>query len=133
MRSVTSSSSLLRQHLPQPSQRLSHSEFVILSNDLRFQNGISASSWFWPSSDAMLLSRPLAGRRPALRPRQRPAAGDDRDATMHKPNLPPIAIHPVIATALAVRLVSAKPRLAKPPSAETARFAGQNRSRSAQT
>jgi hypothetical protein len=122
---------LLRQHLPQPSQRLSHSEFVILSNGLRFQNGISASSWFWPSSDAMLLSSrsPAAtfvGRR------------DYRVANMHKPNLPPIAIHPVIAAALAVGLASAKPRLAKPRlsksrPAETAGFADKTRSRSAQS
>jgi hypothetical protein len=69
----------------------------------------------------MLLSKPLArgtllGRRDFL------------DATMHKPNLPPIAIHPVIAAALAVGLASAKPWLA-----ETTSFAGRTRSRSAQS
>jgi hypothetical protein len=58
---------------------------------------------------------------------------DYRDAIMHKPNLPPIAIHPVIAAALAVGLASAKPRLAKPRPAETASFAENTRSRSAQS
>jgi hypothetical protein len=53
---------------------------------------------------------------------------DYRDAIMHKPNLPPIAIHPVIAAALAVGLASAKPWLA-----ETASFAENTGSRSAQS
>jgi hypothetical protein len=83
----------------------------------------------------MLLSKPpspaaFIGRR------------DYYDAIMHKPNLPPISIHPVIAAALAVGLASAKPRLAeprlaeprlaKPRPAETANFAGKTRYRSAQ-
>jgi hypothetical protein len=63
---------------------------------------------------------------------------DYHDAIMHKPNLPPIAIHPVIAAALAVGLASAKPRFAKPRlaksrPAETAGFAEKTRSRSAQS
>jgi hypothetical protein len=67
-----------------------------------------------------------------------PGRRDYRDAIMHKPNLPPIAIHPVIAAALAVGLASAKPRLAKstlakPRPAETAGFAEKTRSRSAQS
>jgi hypothetical protein len=53
---------------------------------------------------------------------------DYRDAIMHKPNLPPIAIHPVIATALAVGLASAKPW-----PVETAGFAEKTLSRSAQS
>jgi hypothetical protein len=76
----------------------------------------------------------LSGRSPAasfLRRR------DYLDAIMHKPNLPPIAIHPVIAAALAVGLASAKPRLAKRLAkltpAETAGFAEKTRSRSAQS
>jgi len=39
----SASSSFTRQHRPHPSQTLYHSDFVIFSNGLRFQNGIS--SW----------------------------------------------------------------------------------------
>jgi hypothetical protein len=78
----------------------------------------------------MLLLLQAARRLPPYSP---PAArfvgqGSYRDAIMHKPNLPPIAIHPVIATALAVGLASAKPW-----SAETASFAEKTLSRSAQS
>jgi hypothetical protein len=77
----------------------------------------------------------LSGRSPAATFLGR---RDYRDAIMHKPNLPPIAIHPVIAAALAVGLASAKPRLAKPRlakprPAETASFAENTCSRSAQS
>jgi hypothetical protein len=72
----------------------------------------------------------LSGRSPAATFLGR---RDYRDAIMHKPNLPPIAIHPVIATALAVGLASAKPRLVKLRPAETAGFAEKARSRSAQS
>jgi hypothetical protein len=77
----------------------------------------------------------LSGRSPAATYLGR---RDYRDAIMHKPNLPPIAIHPATATALAVGLASAKPRLAKPRlvesrPAETASFAEDTFSRSAQS
>src|ERR1700719_2822801 len=82
-------------------------------------------------------------RMPCCSPGRSPAASllgrrDYRDAIMHKPNLPPIAIHPVMATALAVGLASAKPKLAQlriveSRPAETASFAEDTCSRSAQS
>jgi hypothetical protein len=72
----------------------------------------------------------LSGRSPAATFLGR---RDYRDAIMHKPNLPPIAIHPVIAVALAVGLASGKPRLAKLRPAEAASFAEKTRPRSAQS
>src|SRR5665647_2013731 len=66
---VSSSSTLIRQHWPQPSHSDSHSSRVISVRALVSQNGSSSAGGCWIS--AMLIARVVAHRRGTSLPRKR--------------------------------------------------------------